>query len=116
MFLRGAHPSDRVRVYTIWENRTHLTVFSIFYVVLLFIDTMLTQSVNVMQEHFENLRKEFKSEVDLLSKIGHRNLVKLLGYVDKVDERLIITEYVGNGTLRDHLDGKNFVSTRSVAL
>ncbi|CAN6821015.1 unnamed protein product [Brassica oleracea] len=59
------------------------------------------------KEHFENLRKEFKSEVDLLSKIGHRNLVKLLGYVDKVDERLIITEYVGNGTLRDHLDGTN---------
>ncbi|KAJ0241778.1 Calmodulin-binding receptor-like cytoplasmic kinase 3 [Hirschfeldia incana] len=59
------------------------------------------------KEHFENLRKEFKSEVDLLSKIGHRNLVKLLGYVDKGDERLIITEYVGNGTLRDHLDGVN---------
>jgi serine/threonine protein kinase len=57
------------------------------------------------KEHFENLRKEFKSEVDLLSKIGHRNLVKLLGYVDKGDERLIITEYVKNGTLRDHLDG-----------
>ncbi|CAH8354516.1 unnamed protein product [Eruca vesicaria subsp. sativa] len=57
------------------------------------------------KEHFENLRKEFKSEVDLLSKIGHRNLVKLLGYVDKGDERLIITEYVRNGTLRDHLDG-----------
>ncbi|XP_024016573.1 calmodulin-binding receptor-like cytoplasmic kinase 3 isoform X2 [Eutrema salsugineum] len=57
------------------------------------------------KEHFENLRKEFKSEVDLLSKIGHRNLVKLLGYVDKGDERLIITEYVRNGTLREHLDG-----------
>ncbi|CAN8258067.1 unnamed protein product [Cochlearia groenlandica] len=56
------------------------------------------------KEHFENLRKEFKSEVDLLSKIGHRNLVKLLGYVDRGDERLIITEYVRNGTLRDHLD------------
>lgn len=33
--------------------------------------------------------------------------MKLLGYVDKGDERLIITEYVRNGTLRDHLDGKN---------
>ncbi|XP_010533122.1 PREDICTED: calmodulin-binding receptor-like cytoplasmic kinase 3 isoform X2 [Tarenaya hassleriana] len=57
------------------------------------------------KEHFENLRTEFKSEVDLLSKIEHRNLVKLLGYVDKGNERLIITEYIGNGTLRDHLDG-----------
>ncbi|XVF48023.1 hypothetical protein PTKIN_Ptkin03bG0157200 [Pterospermum kingtungense] len=58
------------------------------------------------KEHFENLRTEFSSEVELLSKIDHRNLVKLLGYVDKGNERLIITEYVPNGTLRDHLDGQ----------
>ncbi|CAI9100883.1 OLC1v1038072C4 [Oldenlandia corymbosa var. corymbosa] len=57
------------------------------------------------QEFFETLRTEFKSEVELLAKIDHRNLVKLLGYVDKGNERLIITEYVPNGTLREHLDG-----------
>lgn len=49
---------------------------------------------------------EFNSEVEILSKIEHRNLVKLLGYVDKADERLIVTEYVPNGTLREHLDGQ----------
>ncbi|XP_039017127.1 calmodulin-binding receptor-like cytoplasmic kinase 3 isoform X2 [Hibiscus syriacus] len=58
------------------------------------------------KEHFENLQTEFSSEVELLAKIDHRNLVKLLGYVDKGNERLIITEYVPNGTLRDHLDGQ----------
>ncbi|XP_021277581.1 calmodulin-binding receptor-like cytoplasmic kinase 3 [Herrania umbratica] len=58
------------------------------------------------KEHFENLRTEFSSEVELLAKIDHRSLVKLLGYVDKGNERLIITEYVPNGTLRDHLDGQ----------
>ncbi|MBA0710256.1 hypothetical protein Golax_025243 [Gossypium laxum] len=58
------------------------------------------------KEHFENLQTEFSSEVELLSKIDHRNLVRLLGYVDKGNERLIITEYVPNGTLRDHLDGQ----------
>ncbi|KAL3532288.1 hypothetical protein ACH5RR_005809 [Cinchona calisaya] len=57
------------------------------------------------QEHFETLRTEFRSEVELLAKIEHRNLVKLLGYVDSGSERLIITEYVPNGTLREHLDG-----------
>ncbi|XP_022749626.1 calmodulin-binding receptor-like cytoplasmic kinase 3 [Durio zibethinus] len=56
------------------------------------------------KEHFENLQTEFSSEVELLAKIDHRNLVKLLGYVDRGVERLIITEYVPNGTLRDHLD------------
>ncbi|XP_059635171.1 calmodulin-binding receptor-like cytoplasmic kinase 3 [Cornus florida] len=57
------------------------------------------------KEYFETLRTEFSSEVELLAKIDHRNLVKLLGYVDKGNERLIITEYVPNGTLREHLDG-----------
>ncbi|KAK4431773.1 Calmodulin-binding receptor-like cytoplasmic kinase [Sesamum alatum] len=57
------------------------------------------------KEHFDALRTEFRSEVELLAKIDHRNLVKLLGYVEKGNERLIITEYVPNGTLREHLDG-----------
>ncbi|XP_071726814.1 uncharacterized protein [Rutidosis leptorrhynchoides] len=57
------------------------------------------------KEHFDALRSEFKSEVELLKKIDHVNLVKLLGYVDEGNEQLIITEYVPNGTLREHLDG-----------
>ncbi|XP_012573542.1 calmodulin-binding receptor-like cytoplasmic kinase 3 isoform X2 [Cicer arietinum] len=57
------------------------------------------------REHFESLRTEFSSEVELLAKIDHRNLVKLLGYIDKGNERILITEYVPNGTLREHLDG-----------
>jgi hypothetical protein len=32
--------------------------------------------------------------------------VKLLGYIETGNERLIITEYVLNGTLRERLDGK----------
>ncbi|KAL2929739.1 Calmodulin-binding receptor-like cytoplasmic kinase 3 [Bienertia sinuspersici] len=55
------------------------------------------------KEQFES--SEFSSEVEILSKIEHRNLVRLLGFVDKGNERLIVTEYVGNGTLREHLDG-----------
>ncbi|KAI4379500.1 hypothetical protein MLD38_005787 [Melastoma candidum] len=58
------------------------------------------------REHFESLQNEFRSEVELLSKIDHRSLVRLLGYLEKGNERLIITEHVPNGTLRDHLDGQ----------
>lgn len=58
------------------------------------------------QEHFGTLRDEFSSEVELLAKIEHRSLVRLLGYSEKGNERIIITEYVPNGTLREHLDGK----------
>ncbi|RCV34402.1 hypothetical protein SEVIR_7G166000v4 [Setaria viridis] len=59
------------------------------------------------KEHFVSLRAEFSNEVTLLKTIEHRNLVQLLGYIDKANERIIITEYVSNGTLREHLDGQH---------
>ncbi|RZC51067.1 hypothetical protein C5167_019491 [Papaver somniferum] len=58
------------------------------------------------KENLNSLQAEFSSEVELLSKIEHRNLVRLLGYIDKGNERIIITEFVPNGTLREHLDGQ----------
>ncbi|XP_020533767.1 calmodulin-binding receptor-like cytoplasmic kinase 1 isoform X2 [Jatropha curcas] len=53
----------------------------------------------------KRLSLEFKNEVLTLSKIGHLNLVRLYGCVEYGDERIIVVEYVGNGTLREHLDG-----------
>lgn len=49
--------------------------------------------------------REFKNEMLTLSMIEHRNLVRLYGYLDHADEQIILIEYVGNGTLREHLDG-----------
>ncbi|KAI4306654.1 hypothetical protein L6164_029913 [Bauhinia variegata] len=48
---------------------------------------------------------EFKNEVLTLSKIEHLNLVRLYGYLEHEDEKMIVVEYVANGTLREHLDG-----------
>jgi len=59
------------------------------------------------KEHFASLHAEFKNEIALLKKIEHRNLVQLLGYIDKGNERIVITEFVSNGTLMDHLDGQH---------
>ncbi|RVW56379.1 Calmodulin-binding receptor-like cytoplasmic kinase 1 [Vitis vinifera] len=53
----------------------------------------------------KRLSQEFKNEILTLSRIEHLNLVKLLGYLEHKDERIIIIEYIGNGTLREHLDG-----------
>ncbi|KAJ9565315.1 hypothetical protein OSB04_001281 [Centaurea solstitialis] len=49
---------------------------------------------------------EFKNEILTLSKIEHLNLVRFYGFIEHGDERIILVEYVSNGTLRDHLDGK----------
>lgn len=59
------------------------------------------------KENFVSLRAEFSNEVALLKNIEHKNLVQLLGYIDKANERILITEYVSNGTLREHLDGQH---------
>lgn len=50
--------------------------------------------------------REFKNEIYTLSKIEHMNLVKLYGFLEHEDEKVIVVEYVGNGNLREHIDGK----------
>eukprot|EP00253_Pinus_taeda_P010391 PITA_10391 len=49
--------------------------------------------------------QEFLNEVDLLSKINHRNLVSLLGYCSKTEQVMLIYEHMSGGSLRDHLYG-----------
>ncbi|CAL1379627.1 unnamed protein product [Linum trigynum] len=52
----------------------------------------------------KHLGTEFVSEVRTLAQIEHLNLVKLFGYLEHGDEKILLVEYVPNGTLREHLD------------
>ncbi|KAK4476687.1 hypothetical protein RD792_015847 [Penstemon davidsonii] len=47
--------------------------------------------------------KEFRSEVCLLSQARHQNLVMLLGSCTQGSHRLLVYEYVCNGSLEQHL-------------
>ncbi|CAO2034677.1 unnamed protein product [Urochloa humidicola] len=47
--------------------------------------------------------KEFFTEIELLSRLHHRNLVPLLGYCDEEDEQMLVYEFMPNGTVREHL-------------
>ncbi|CAN0880035.1 Probable LRR receptor-like serine/threonine-protein kinase At1g06840 [Linum grandiflorum] len=67
-------------------------------------------------------QKEFLTEIKLLSRLHHRNLVSLIGYCDEEGEQMLVYEFMPNGTLRDWLCGKskekilNFGRRVSIAL
>ncbi|KAJ1400389.1 Serine-threonine/tyrosine-protein kinase, catalytic domain [Sesbania bispinosa] len=46
---------------------------------------------------------EFKAEIELLSRVHHKNLVSLLGFCFEQGEQMLVYEYVPNGTLKDTL-------------
>ncbi|XP_052295451.1 proline-rich receptor-like protein kinase PERK9 isoform X2 [Citrus sinensis] len=50
--------------------------------------------------------REFKAEVEIISRIHHRHLVSLVGYCISDDRRLLIYDYVPNNTLYFHLHGE----------
>jgi serine/threonine protein kinase len=50
---------------------------------------------------------EFKTEIELLSRVHHKNLVGLVGFCFEKGERMLVYEYVGNGTLNDCLSGSD---------
>uniref|UniRef100_A0A0E0KFP1 non-specific serine/threonine protein kinase n=1 Tax=Oryza punctata TaxID=4537 RepID=A0A0E0KFP1_ORYPU len=49
--------------------------------------------------------KEFRAEVDTISRVHHRHLVTLVGYSVTEHHRLLVYEFVSNKTLDHHLHG-----------
>ncbi|KAF8733541.1 hypothetical protein HU200_014842 [Digitaria exilis] len=56
--------------------------------------------------------KQFRAEVQTVGVIKHTNLVRLLGFCVKGDMRLLVYEYMPNGSLESHLfsEGSNLLN------
>ncbi|KAB5538273.1 hypothetical protein DKX38_015806 [Salix brachista] len=49
--------------------------------------------------------REFKAEIEIISRVHHRHLVSLVGYCMFETRRLLVYDYVPNNTLHFHLHG-----------
>ncbi|KAJ9162737.1 hypothetical protein P3X46_022490 [Hevea brasiliensis] len=50
---------------------------------------------------------EFKTEIELLSRVHHKNLVSLVGFCYELDEQMLVYEHISNGTLKDSISGRS---------
>ncbi|KAL3624095.1 Calcium/calmodulin-regulated receptor-like kinase 2 [Castilleja foliolosa] len=58
-------------------------------------------AVKVLASNSKQGEKEFHTEVSLLARLHHRNLVNLVGYCVDKGERMLVYEYMSNGSLEN---------------
>ncbi|GMN41294.1 hypothetical protein TIFTF001_010518 [Ficus carica] len=69
-----------------------------------------------MTRKYQEKESAFESELAFLSRLHHKHLVKLVGFCEEKEERLLVYEYMKNGALYDHLHDKNNVEKQSSVL
>lgn len=62
-----------------------------------------TVAVKVLAINSKQGEREFQTEVLLLGRLHHRNLVNLVGYCAEKGHRMLIYEFMSNGSLAAHL-------------
>lgn len=62
-------------------------------------------AVKVLKREDQHGDREFLSEVEMLSRLHHRNLIKLIGICAEVNFRCLVYELVPNGSVESHLHG-----------
>lgn len=67
------------------------------------------------RDNNQNGDREFIAEVEMLSRLHHRNLVKLIGICSEERTRSLVYEIVRNGSVESHLHGILFISLTFVS-
>ncbi|KAG2586390.1 hypothetical protein PVAP13_5NG053700 [Panicum virgatum] len=64
-----------------------------------------TVAVKVLKRYDGQGEREFLAEVEMLGRLHHRNLVKLLGICIEENARCLVYELIPNGSVESHLHG-----------
>ncbi|KAK1421336.1 hypothetical protein QVD17_23587 [Tagetes erecta] len=65
---------------------------------------------------FQEKESAFDSELAFLSRLHHKHLVRLVGFCEEREEKLLVYEFMKNGALYDHLHDKKNVENGSSLL
>ncbi|GAA0143509.1 hypothetical protein LIER_04177 [Lithospermum erythrorhizon] len=64
-----------------------------------------TLAVKKLDSVAKDTEREFRTEVNVIGQTHHKNLVRLIGFCDEGENRLLVYEYMRNGTLASFLFG-----------
>lgn len=64
-------------------------------------------AVKILKRYDLHGGREFLAEVEMLSRLHHRNLVKLIGICTEEKTRCLVYELVPNGSVESHLHGSS---------
>ena len=68
-------------------------------------DSDIPVAVKKLCRFAQDSEKEFKAELNIIGKTHHKNLVRLIGFCDEGQQRLLVYEFLSNGTLAGFLFG-----------
>ncbi|KAL5711952.1 non-specific serine/threonine protein kinase [Ranunculus cassubicifolius] len=83
--------------------------FSTVYKGVLKSDSGLLVAVKRLDNVVQGNDKEFKAEMNAIGKTNHKNLVRLLGFCDEGTHRLLVYEFMRNGSLENFLFGDSIL-------
>ncbi|KAM7490583.1 hypothetical protein LguiA_033504 [Lonicera macranthoides] len=66
-------------------------------------DGLVTVAIKRLNHTSKQGTVEFLTEIEMLSKFRHSNLISLIGYCDDRDEMILVYEYMERGALADHI-------------
>uniref|UniRef100_A0A0E0N1H9 Protein kinase domain-containing protein n=1 Tax=Oryza rufipogon TaxID=4529 RepID=A0A0E0N1H9_ORYRU len=64
-------------------------------------------AVKILKRDDQQVTREFLAELEMLSRLHHRNLVKLIGICTEEHIRCLVYELVPNGSVESHLHGSD---------